>query len=60
MLLSGFARILTAVELKKKNSRPWKSLKIAVGAGRSLNFGANFIVKLNSKEKGANTERPSQ
>ena len=22
---------------------PWKSLKIAVGAGKSLNFGANFI-----------------
>ena len=26
------------------NSRPWKSLKIAVGAGKSLNFNANLIV----------------
>ena len=33
MLLSGFAHILKVVE---KNSRPWKSLKIAVGAGSCL------------------------
>ena len=59
-LLSGFARILKVAEFKKKNSRPWKTLKIAVSAGRSLNFSANFIVKLNSKEKGANAERPSR
>ena len=25
------------------SSAPWKSLKIAVGAGKSSNFGANFI-----------------
>ena len=34
---------LKVLEFEIKNSRPWKSLKIAVAAGKSLNFSANFI-----------------
>ena len=43
VVVSGFARTLKVLEFQNKNSRPWKSLKIVVGAGKSLNFGANFI-----------------
>ena len=43
-LALGFAHTLKVLELFKMNSRPWKSLKISVGAGKSLNYNANFVV----------------
>ena len=59
IILTWFARALKVLEFQNKNSRPWKSLKIAVGAGKSLNFNANFIVSVELQRKKANTERPS-
>ena len=48
-------KFLKVLEFQNKNSGPWKSLKIAVGAGKSLNFGAKVHFKC---LKGADTERP--
>ena len=59
----GFARTLKTLIspwMLNENSRPWKSLKIAVGTGKSLNFNANLIVKENCKGKGANTKTKTQ
>ena len=42
-ILSGFACTLKVLEFQKKNSRPWRSLKITVTAGKSLKFVANLI-----------------
>ena len=42
-VLPGFAHALKVLEFQNKNSRPWKSLKIVVGAGKYLKFVSNFM-----------------